>query len=181
MKYSRDWLEAEFRKKPRMKFVFFWGHQPSRNGAVEASCLSQWWPSRFTIDGQIYTTSEQWMMAAKARLFKDHAIADRILQAKSPKEIKALGRLVSGFDEAMWVQHRYAIVLQGTVQKFEQNPELKRYLIGTGSKIIAEASPVDRIWGIGLAQDDPHADNPLKWNGDNLLGFSLMEARDQIS
>ena len=121
------------------------------------------------------------MMASKAELFGDQEVFARILAAKSPREAKALGRLVSGFDDDVWHRRRYEIVLDGTRSKFSQNPDLADFLLSTGDKVIAEASPVDKIWGIGLAHDDKRAQNPLEWQGANLLGFALMEVRDVLN
>ena len=66
---------------------------------------------------------------------------------------------------------------EGNRAKFAQHPNLRRFLLDTGNRILVEASPVDKIWGIGLAQDDPRAQNPLQWQGLNLLGFALMKVR----
>jgi ribA/ribD-fused uncharacterized protein len=181
MKYDRVSIEKQFERKTKLKFLYFWGHQQSKDNSLTTSCLSQWWPSPFQINGLAYPTAEHWMMASKALLFNDHSIHARILTAKSPKEVKALGRLVSGFDETRWATYRYEIVLEGTYNKFNQNKGLASYLLATGKKVIVEASPVDKIWGIGLDQDNPRAENPLLWQGDNLLGFALMEARDYIA
>lgn len=120
------------------------------------------------------------MMWRKASLFGDHAAADRIAAAKSPKQAKELGRQVSGFDDTVWNVEKYDIVLAGSVVKFSQNPPLRDFLLRTEGKILVEASPVDRVWGIGLAADDPRTENPRLWRGDNLLGFALMETRDRL-
>lgn len=180
MVYDRSWLEKEFRAKRQRKFVFFWGHQPSRDGGITVACFSQWWPSPFELGGQAYPTAEHWMMAAKARLFGDEEAAQRIRSASSPKQVKEFGRQVRGFDDARWSEARRGIVVEGNLEKFAQNPALGDYLLGTGDSVIVEASPVDKIWGIGLAGDDERAMNPLQWRGENLLGFALMEVRDRL-
>jgi ribA/ribD-fused uncharacterized protein len=178
--YDRAWLEAAFRAGRSPKLLFFWGHRPSKDGRITASCLSQWWPAPFTIDGSTYPSAEHWMMAEKARLFGDEESAAKILQAPSPKAAKELGRAVKGFDGAKWTNHRFGIVARGSFEKFRQNAALRDYLIGTGDRVLVEASPVDRIWGIGIAEDDTRAENPLLWRGENLLGFALMQARDRL-
>ena len=86
-----------------------------------------------------------------------------------------------GFDEARWSAARREIVLLGNLKKFQQNPPLAKFLLSTGSCVLVEASPVDRVWGIGLAADDERAANPLQWRGENLLGFALMEVRDRLA
>ncbi|MEU1370332.1 NADAR family protein [Streptomyces sp. NPDC005803] len=161
----------------RVKYLLFWGHRPRPDGRIGASCLSQWWPSPFTVDGVTYASAEHWMMSGKARLFGDAEAAERAVTAKSPAEAKKVGRLVRGFDAALWERERYDLVVAGSVHKFGQNPELGGFLLGTGDRVLVEASPMDRIWGIGLAADDPRAEDPATWRGLNLLGFALMEAR----
>ena len=127
-----------------------------------------------------YKNAEQFMMAQKAKLFADDEIFQKILQASHPKEVKALGRLVKNYQEDLWQQHRFEIVVQGNLAKFSQNAELKQFLLGTGKRVLVEASPVDKIWGIGLATDDENAEKPLQWKGLNLLGFALMQVRNQL-
>lgn len=181
MTYDRQWLEREFRAKAKLKFVFFWGHQASKNGQLTPACFSQWWPAPFEVDGIVYPTAEHWMMAGKALLFGDDDTAKRIREAGSPRQVKELGRQVRGFDEIRWSAARRDIVTTGNLEKFGQNPALGSFLQSTGKAVLVEASPVDRIWGIGLAADDEHAANPLRWKGENLLGFSLMDVRDSLA
>ena len=181
MHYTLPWLLAQVYSSEPLKYLFFWGHQPARDGAITANCFSQWWAGHpFEADGIRYATSEHYMMAAKARLFGDHEVAQKILAAASPGEAKDLGRQVRDFDQPTWEQHRLDIVVAGNQFKFSQHPELARFLKNTGDRILVEASPVDPIWGIGLAQDHPHAAQPENWQGLNLLGFALMEVRDRI-
>ncbi|MEV4561661.1 NADAR family protein [Kitasatospora sp. NPDC049285] len=177
---SREQLEAALASGARAKYLLFWGHRPQRDGRIGAGSLSQWWPSPFTVDGVEYATAEHWMMAGKARLFGDEEIVPRILQARTPAEAKKLGRLVTGFDEQRWAAHRFELVVAGSVAKFSQDERLLDYLYGTAGRVLVEASPVDRVWGIGLAADDDRATDPTTWRGLNLLGFALMEARDRI-
>ncbi|WP_422747831.1 NADAR family protein [Micromonospora sp. WMMD1219] len=163
------------------KYLHFWGHRPRPDGSIGASCLSQWWPAAFTVDGREFATAEHWMMWHKATLFGDHAIAERVLAAGHPHRAKALGRQVRDFDEATWTAARHEIVVAGSVAKFAQHEPLRRFLLGTGDRVLVEASPTDRVWGIGLTADDPRAADPATWRGDNLLGFALMEARATLA
>ncbi|KAA2262348.1 NADAR family protein [Solihabitans fulvus] len=172
-------LVAAERRGARLKFLFFWGHRPQTGGGVGPGCLSQWWPARFTVDGVAYATAEHYMMAGKARLFGHERMVARILDASSPGEAKALGRQVRGFAEDVWARHRFDLVVAANRAKFGQHPELLDYLRGTGRRILVEASPVDRVWGIGLAADDERAASPSRWRGENLLGFALMAVRDE--
>lgn len=172
-------LRLRFNAEENLKFVFFWGHESSKSG-VTASCFSQWYESPFVIDGQRYPTAEHFMMAKKAALFGDHKTREQVLKASTPNEAKALGRQVQGFNAEIWLQNRFSIVVRGNQAKFAQNVELRQFLKQTQSRILVEASPVDNIWGIGLARDDEKASNPNLWCGLNLLGFALMQVRDVL-
>jgi ribA/ribD-fused uncharacterized protein len=162
-------------------WLLFWGHTPPRDGGVGKSCLSQWWPGRFELDGEVYPTAEHWMMVGKARLFGDEAAAGAILATDDPAEAKRLGRTVRGYDEAAWRAARYDLVVRGNLAKFGQDPLLGAFLLATGERVLVEASPVDRIWGIGLAEGDQAATDPARWRGLNLLGFALMDVRDELA
>ncbi len=178
MKYSRKQLIKE---QNQTNFLFFWGHQPSRSGEITASCFSQWWEQDFVFENTTYKSAEHWMMAKKAELFGDHDMVKQILLSKTPGEAKKCGRKVKGFKSEIWDAEKYNIVLEGNRLKFEQNEELKTFLLNTGNRILVEASPVDPIWGIGLAADHEAASHPERWRGENLLGFALMETRDILS
>lgn len=177
---SREQLVAAIHAGGHPKWLMFWGHRPLKDGAVDASCLSQWWPASFVVDATTYGSAEHWMMAGKARLFGDEQTRERILAARTPAEAKKLGRLVSDFDEQVWAAARFELVVQGSVAKFDQHPELLTYLLGTSNRVLVEASPMDRVWGIGLAATDEDATEPERWRGLNLLGFALMEARSRL-
>ena len=170
-------LCARFNSGEQLSFTFFWGHQRNKT-VVTASCFSQWFEAGFVVEGQHYPTAEHFMMAEKAALFDDQDIRTQVFSAPTPNAAKALGRNVRGFDEKVWLQHRYDIVVRANQAKFSQNPPLNEYLLQTGSRVIVEASPVDSIWGIGLAQDNADVNNPNLWKGLNLLGFALMQVRD---
>jgi len=120
------------------------------------------------------------MMAEKARLFRDEKMLSKIIDSKSPGQAKQYGREVLGFDEKTWIENRCKIVKAGNFAKFNQDKVLREYLTSTSKRVLVEASPVDSIWGIGLAKDNEHCTNPLKWKGMNLLGFALMEVRDKL-
>lgn len=177
---SRDTLVSAVRSGERIKYLHFWGHRPRQDGRVGANCLSQWWPAPFSVAGVEYATAEHWMMAAKARLFEDPEAEHRAITAPNPALAKKAGRLVRGFDEAVWQRERFGIVVEGSVHKFAAHPELREFLLATGNRVLVEASPVDRVWGIGLAADDEAAQDPERWRGPNLLGFALMAAREQL-
>lgn len=120
------------------------------------------------------------MMASKARLFDDVSALEAVFAAETPKEAKAAGRAVRGFDVDRWDAEKRAIVTIGNRAKFTQHPDLREFLLGTGDVVIVEASPYDDVWGIGLSSEDADAVDPTKWRGKNLLGFVLMDVRDTL-
>jgi ribA/ribD-fused uncharacterized protein len=180
MKYSLSWLNQVLEKGIHHEFFFFWGHTQKNEGLTDKSCFSQWFPSPFTVDGVIYLTAEHWMMAKKAELFNDIEIKQHILKSETPGIAKELGRKVKNFDDEKWSKACFEIVVEGNVNKFLKQDELRKFLLNTGDKVIVEASPGDTIWGIGLSQDNPKAMSPSTWRGKNLLGFALMEVRDRL-
>lgn len=161
-------------------YLFFWGHTAKVGQAMGAWCMSQWWVAPFEVDGVVYKTAEHWMMAEKARLFKDEDALKVILATETPIDAKAGGRLVKGFDPAAWDERKFEIVVEGNQHKFGQHEVLKEYLLGTGDRVLVEASPRDTIWGIGMGGSNPLATDPEQWRGENLLGFVLMEVRDKL-
>ena len=160
-------------------FVFFWGHTDRGEGLTKA-CLSQWFPCTFVVDGQYYNCAEQYMMAEKARIFGDEEIRQQILAEYSQMAMKKLGRKVKNYDDAVWKNVRFDVVVKGNLAKFSQNEKLRNFLISTDDKVLVEASPKDEVWGIGLDEHSSEASSPWKWKGTNLLGFALMEVRDKL-
>jgi ribA/ribD-fused uncharacterized protein len=150
-------------------FVLFWGGWPS-----------QWHPARFVLDGVAYNCCEQYMMAEKARVFGDESALGKILASDSPREQKALGRRVTNFDNATWNGVCRGIVYAANLARFSQDPDMRRTLLATDDRTIVEASPLDRIWGVGLAPDDPRALDPAQWRGTNWLGVALMQVRETL-
>ncbi len=154
------------------RFVFFW---------KPPAVFSQWTRSHFAVEGVTYTHAEQFMMAEKARLFGDQPMLGLILASPEPSEQKKLGQAVRDFDQEEWKLHRLDIVIRGNLAKFSQSEKLLQTLLATGEKTLVEASPHDRIWGIGLRASDRRAEQPSRWCGQNLLGQALMTVRDQLS
>ncbi|GAB2847437.1 NADAR family protein [Hymenobacter ruber] len=180
MKYSTEWLLDQLAQDARVKYLFFWGNQPSKDGTITKSCLSQWWLADFVVEGITYRSTEHWMMAEKARLFDDDNILAQILAAKSPAEAKKLGREIQNFEPEIWEARKVEIVIAGNLHKFGQHQNLAKFLLSTNDRVLVEASPVDTIWGIGLAADSADVVNPGRWLGPNLLGFALMTVRDEL-
>ncbi len=148
---------------------------------TEASPFSQWFPSAFRVGDHTFNCAEQYMMYGKAVLFGDADTAAKILAADHPRAHKALGRQVMGFDPGIWNREREGIVKAGNRAKFTQHPALLEQLLATRGTTLVEASPYDKIWGIGLAASDPRALDPAQWKGQNLLGKILTELRDELS
>lgn len=174
-------LLAALAQGQALKYLYFWGHTPARHAPLGKECFSQWYPAAFEEHGTRYPTTEYYMMAEKARLFDDEATRAAILAASHPDEAKRLGRQIAAFDEATWNAARVGIVVRGNLLKFGQHPALAAFLRQTGSRVLVEASPVDSIWGIGLPADHPRAAQPQHWPGLNLLGFALMDVREQLT
>jgi len=158
------------------KYIFFW--KPDANDI--RCCLGQWQPSPFGLDINDFENAEQYMMFGKAELFEDETMGKQILNTPDPGKVKALGRKVMNFDQQVWDKAKYSIVLNGNYYKFTQNEKMRDYLLSTQDHVLAEASPRDKVWGIGLRKDHEKALNPGAWKGQNLLGFALMEVRDEI-
>ena len=128
----------------------------------------------------MFRSAEHSMMWRKAMLYGAEASAERIVAAGHPRDAKLLGRGVAGFDGPTWAGRRFDIVTDASRHKFGQSPALRDWLVGTGDRVLVEASPTDRVWGIGLAATDERATDPARWRGLNLLGFALMRARHEF-
>lgn len=176
---TRDDLANYVNRGKKVKYLFFWGHQVKGN-TVSKSCFSQWYTSPFNEGGNRFATAEHYMMFGKAKLFGDADAMEKALLAKNPGAVKAVGRSVKGFDEDVWNANKFDLVVKANLAKFTSNDELKAFLVNTKNRVLVEASPVDRVWGIGLAEDNEAAQNPNLWKGENLLGFALMEVREQL-
>lgn len=149
---------------------------------------SQWYPSEFNgPDGAHYFCAEQFMMRGKALLFGDEASAQKIMLALDPADMKAIGRGIAGYDDAVWTQNRDRIVMDGNLLKFSQNASLWKFLDGLGSRELVEAAHYDKIWGVGLNAEDCVAIEELHplhpqahWDGLNCLGKALMATQSML-
>ena len=157
-----------------MDIIYF--HNPDEDNGY----LSNWYPSPFTVDDIAFSSMEQFMMYRKAICFGDEEVATQILSTSEVAEIKLLGRQVSNYDESLWNGIRQIVVYEGLLAKFSQNEELKGKLKATENSVLAECAVKDRIWGIGLSMKDPNRLNKDKWNGQNLLGYTLMMVRERL-
>lgn len=161
------------------KHVLFWGEWPSN-----------WYRSEFDtevlINGKKETkhfyNSEQYFMYIKAIVFGDYEVAEKILATKDPKKAKMLGREVKNYDDKVWNDMRYKVMVDANKAKYSQNEDLKKLILSDEfkGKGFTESSPLDKIWGTGFAEDHPYADDETKWKGQNLLGKSLDEVRNWL-
>ena len=151
------------------EYVFFW------NGV-----FSQWYPSPITIGVMTYNCAEQWMMYQKACLFGDLETAVQILESKNPKEQKALGRNIKGYHIGVWNMLCLDIVRVGNLAKFNQNREMGDRLLATEDRFMVEASPFDKIWGIGMGMTDAGIEDKANWKGLNFLGHVLNNVREDL-
>lgn len=180
MRYNIDTIKEILKLNPDTEILYFYGHTPN-NKKVTAACLSQWYDCYFEVDGTQYHTTEQFMMASKAELFGDIEMLIQIMDAHTPLDYKKLGRRVKRFDPKVWDEHKLDIVVKANKAKFSQNEGFREFLLSTGNAIIAEASPTDKVWGIGLDRETAVKGGVNKWQGENLLGCALMEVRDWLN
>lgn len=147
---------------------------------ASSSPLSNFYPAPFTVEEITFPNSECFFMYKKAMYFSDRRVAQKILEASSPAKCKALGRTVKRYKDEEWADVRYSIMVDGLIAKFSQNPDLKEYLLQTGSQELVEASPTDTVWGIGLSVETAKNTRRKYWPGENLLGKALMMTRTEI-
>ena len=161
------------------KHVLFWGEWPSN-----------WYSAEFDMETKIdgkaekhhFYNSEQYFMYVKAIVFGDKETAEKILKTKNPKKAKELGRIVRNYDDKVWNDLRFKVMVDANKAKFSQNPDLKELILSDEfkGKGYVESSPVDLCWGTGFAEDHPYADDETKWKGKNLLGKALDEVREWL-
>ena len=151
------------------KFTFFW-----------AGPFSQWYSCNFTINNMKYNCAEQYMMLEKANLFKDEKSYEKILKSPDPRLQKEIGRNIKNFNKDEWEKVAKEIVFKGNYAKFTQNMKLGMKLRETVGTTLVEASPYDKIWGIGLNSFDPLAQSRETWRGTNWLGETLTKLRETL-
>lgn len=175
-KYNNEQINEWLSAGAELEFLYFWG--PGQSHEARA-CFNQWHPCRFRYKGFYFYNAEQAMMASKAILFEDWGTLFKILDTNSPMVAKSLGREVRNYDDAKWAAARFQTVKDINAAKFAQNPELLGHLLATKNKILVEASPHDRIWGIGF-HEQRNLHRQISGWGQNLLGQALMEVRDLL-
>ncbi len=148
--------------------IFFWG-----------GFLSNWQPSQFKYKGLTFFTSEQAFMWEKALFFHDMEAAAQIMKTPEPSTCKKIGRKVKNFQADQWMKKAYQVMVDVNYEKFKQG-HFRLRLLDTYPKTLVEASPEDRIWGIGLHSSDDRVLSENNWKGQNLLGKALMEVRERL-
>ena len=153
------------------QYIYFWKTNE------KYGFLSNWYESPFVKDGIKFLNSEQYFMWKKQQLFDplNKSLEKKIIETNNPKTMKDLGRLVKNFNQTVWDKEKYDIMKAALIEKFSQNQDLKKALLDTKDVVLVEASPYDKIWGIGINEKD--AINNKPWKGENLLGEALMEIR----
>lgn len=190
MKYSVKWLKDQLNSGNEFTYIGFWGN---KDDTLQEKTFSNFYKTKFTTKiytGEDYTfdCSEQYFMYLKALEFRDYDILPKILSSNlKSKEYKDLGRQVKNYDDSVWSVKRYNYMKQALFLKFTQNKKLKEYLLNTNDAILIETSPFDSIFGIKMSKVNgnyPYKENDWKnvnkWKGENLLGFALMEIRDDL-
>lgn len=189
MKYTKEWLINEEKEGKTFKYRGFWGN---KNDSELEKSFSNFYKSKFEAilyngESFVFECNEQYFMYRKALEFKDYKIISKILvPGLKSSDYKDLGRMVQNYSDEIWNSVRYQAMVDGLMMKFSQNQKLKNYILSTNNELLVEASPSDVIWGCGFAKKDRQG-KPLKqwrtpstWKGENLLGFALMEVRDNL-
>ncbi|OHS97873.1 hypothetical protein TRFO_35834 [Tritrichomonas foetus] len=179
--YTLEDLKEAWSHGKRYKFAYFWESDCIVDEPT-VQCFSQWYPSTFTIDGIVYSSALQFMMASKGRLFpNNNKIIKKIMTTKKPNKMKTLGREIKNFNQETWDKECRNIVFKANLAKFSQNEKMKKVLMSFDKNtIFVEANPHDTIWGIHLKENDPKARDPFQWCGQNYLGFQLTKVRDSF-
>lgn len=151
--------------------VYFW------NGIY-----SNWYPCKIydEFSKLNFENTEQAFMWYKANLFKDDEVKKQIELTGNPKLVKQLGRQIKNYDDVIWNEARFGWMLAVNLMKFSQHQYLRQALIETGTRTMVEASPLDKVWGVGLDENNPLILDERNWQGQNLLGKVLMRVRESI-
>jgi len=177
-KYTIDWLLQKFYNGDELEYLYFLDPAKQDNSDYDTSYFSQRFNSSFEVDDKLFNSIEHWIMYQKAILFEDYSIGNKIINSENIIEARSFERLIRGFDEIVWKRERFRIVFEGNIHKFNQSRNLGELLLKTQNKILVEANPNDKIWGVGMSVEHSDIDNISLWEGQNLYGFILMDVRD---
>lgn len=158
----------------KMNAVYF--HKPNEPYGF----LSNWSPSPFELDGQSFTSVEQYIMYRKCKVFGDEKCASAVLATDDVAAQQAIGRAASGYNEHIWGGMRQMVAFRALMAKFTQNEDLRQQLLQTGDAVLVECASSDRVWACGVRLNDEKRFDASNWKGDNILGFALMEVREKL-
>jgi ribA/ribD-fused uncharacterized protein len=157
--------------------VFFFIGNPALNEHKEFSNMHE---APIQVEGITFPTVEHYFQWSKAKQFGDAGAQAKILKTPSPKTVKAIGKKVTPFDDAQWSERKDQVMRVAVKAKLMQHPEILKKLMDTGDRLIGEANPRDKYWGIGTSSDTAFAKNPERWKGQNKMGKILMELRTEL-
>lgn len=173
-------IRDRYNRGEKLEFKFFYGHLPSSSGKLTTSCFSHWWMQPFVINQTYYCCVEQWLASEKARLFGDEKSYHIIMNSTNPLVMKSRAEAIKNVKKSRENLNLCNLIYQGNFAKFSQNPDLKDFLFATGDEVLVYASPSDAVQGIYMKATNPKCTNPNNWEGENLLGFTLMDVRDVL-
>jgi ribA/ribD-fused uncharacterized protein len=156
------------------EILFFFSKDP------ENKEFSNFYETEFELDGVKYKSAEHAYQGIKAKTFGDNEAFEKILKAKSAQSAKAAGKKVKEYKEETWNEKKDEVMKTVLRAKFTQNLELRKKLLDSGDKVIANADSRDKYWGIGTSTNTSMAKDPAKWKGENKLGKMLEELRTTI-
>ena len=139
--------------------------------------LSNFHRCEFIHGGETYYSAEQLIQHKKAIFFEDKITQNRIMNSSDPLDCKEIAKDIKDYDKDRWNREAETICYEGIREKFEQNEELKNFLLDTGNKTLVEGS-YDNVWGAGEPLSSKECLNPLKWSSVGILGRILMKIRD---
>lgn len=165
---------------PGLKPFYFWKKRPFTQWTVTERQFSvtrevPYYGGPSQKEEVVFTSTEQWMMWKKALIMGDYLTAEKIMRWSDPRTVKNLGREVENFDQKRWDDCKLNVVYEGNWLKFTQNPEWAKQLkqVVLDGYFFVEASPFDKVWGIGLNPEEAKAGK--EWQGENLLGIALTD------
>ncbi len=142
--------------------------------------LSNWYPSRFVLDGMQFSSAEQYIMYRKCLTFGDTESAKKVLGTTDPAQHQAIAQKATGYHDKVWNGLRQVILMRALTAKFTQNEELRDALLRTGEDYLVECAHKDKVWACGEGLQDEERRDIDKWSGKNILGFALMEVRNML-
>lgn len=179
-KYGKEWLEKEMDEGKNKEFFIFSINGSTNNEKIDENCFGLDYETKFSFIEKRYSNINKYIQARKEDLFLSDEERERRNEAYYFGEVETPTLEIENFDEKVWEQFRYTVLLDGLWRKFFENKDLRDYLLSTNDQVLVYADSNDSVYGIGLSKDSLDVKNPKKWNGENLLGFGLMIVRDEL-